>query len=109
LIGRIHCRIRKLVKKIQRAEVAHKLSGSSSKSRWIDLRRVFQSLLFLGVPKLRMERSSSVDASPTASRRARGRPRKEAIERQNLAKMLNSNLTNDVSKRFLQKMKLLKV
>ena len=61
------------------------------------------------VPALRMERSSSVDGSPSASRRARGRPRKEAIERENLSKMLNSNLTNDVSKRFLQKMSLLKV
>jgi len=56
-----------------------------------------------------MERGSPGDASPSASRRARGRPRKEAIEKENLAKMLNSNLTNDVSKRFLQKMNLLKV
>jgi len=66
------------------------------------------SSVFLTVPELRMERSSPVDGSPSASRRARGRPRKEAIERENLAKMLNSNLTNDVSKRFLQKMNLLK-
>jgi len=61
------------------------------------------------VYELKMERSSSVDASPSASRRARGRPRKEAIERENLAKMLNSNLANAVCQRFLQKMKLLKV
>jgi ribosomal protein S18 acetylase RimI-like enzyme len=56
-----------------------------------------------------MERSSSADASPSSLRRARGRPRREAIERENLSKMLNSNLTNDVSRRFLQKLNLLKV
>jgi hypothetical protein len=48
-------------------------------------------------------------ASPTSSRRTRGRPRKEIVEKENLDKMLKSNLTNDVSKRFLQKMNLLNV
>jgi hypothetical protein len=56
-----------------------------------------------------MDKGSGTEGSPTAPRRPRGRPRKEAIERENLAKMVNSNLTNDVSKRFLQKMDLLKV
>jgi hypothetical protein len=47
--------------------------------------------------------------SPTSSRRPRGRPRKEAVEKENFSKMLKSNLTNGVSKRFLQKMNLLNV
>jgi hypothetical protein len=58
-----------------------------------------------------MEEDSPTGGSPTSPkspRRVRGRPRREAIERENLAKMLNSNLSNDVSKRFLQKMNLLK-
>jgi hypothetical protein len=59
-----------------------------------------------------MEEDSPTGESPTSPkspRRARGRPRREAIERENLATMLKSNLSNDVSKRFLQKMNLLKV
>jgi hypothetical protein len=56
-----------------------------------------------------MEDDSPTEGSPRSPRRARGRPRREAIEKENLAKMLKSNLSNDISKRFLQKMNLLKV
>jgi hypothetical protein len=56
-----------------------------------------------------MEETASVEGSPPTPKRPRGRPRKESIERENLAKVLKSNLTADVSRRFLQKMALLKV
>jgi hypothetical protein len=57
-----------------------------------------------------MQRSSSpTDGSPSTPKRTRGRPKRELIERENLSKMLESDLSNDVSKRFHQKMNLLKV
>jgi hypothetical protein len=56
-----------------------------------------------------MEDDSPTEGSSRSPRRARGRPRREAIEKENLVKMLKSNLSNDISKRFLQKMNLLKV
>ena len=49
------------------------------------------------------------DGSPSTSKRPRGRPKKESIERENLSKVLKSNLSTDVSRRFLQKLSLLKV
>ena len=56
-----------------------------------------------------MNRDSTVDGIPTSPRRPRGRPRKEAIEKENLSKVLQSNLPKNVSTRFLQKMVVLQV
>jgi hypothetical protein len=57
-----------------------------------------------------MKRGSSArEESPTTPRRARGRPKRETIENENLSKVEESDMTNDISKRFLQKMKVLKV
>ena len=57
-----------------------------------------------------MKGSSLADEhlSPTP-KRIRGRPKKEAVERENLSQMLRSNVSTDVSRRFLQKMNVLKV
>jgi hypothetical protein len=56
-----------------------------------------------------MKEVSPADGSPRSSRKVRGRPRKESLEKENLSKVLESNISKDVSARFLQKMKLLEV
>lgn len=57
-----------------------------------------------------MKRGGTVrEESPMTPRRARGRPKKETIENENLSKVKESDITNDISKRFLQKMNVLKV
>ena len=54
--------------------------------------------------------SSPVDGAGSDSpKRPRGRPRKEFVEKENLSKMAHSNFSNDVSRRFLQKMAVLNV
>ena len=53
--------------------------------------------------------SPPADGSSPNPKRPRGRPKKESIERENLARLLKSNVSNDVSRRFLQKLNLLKV
>jgi hypothetical protein len=54
--------------------------------------------------------SSHVDGRrPSTPKRIRGRPKKEAVERENLAQMLRSNAASDVSHRFLRKMNILQV
>jgi hypothetical protein len=58
-----------------------------------------------------MEGSSPIDESRSSTpKRIRGRPKKETVERENLAQVLRSNqTTTDISRRFLQKMNILKV
>jgi len=53
--------------------------------------------------------STTRDESPSSSRKQRGRPRREQIEKDALSKVSKSNLPKSVSTRFLQKMALLKV
>ena len=56
-----------------------------------------------------MSEDSETDESPPSPRRARGRPRRDVIEKANLSKVLKSNVPKSVSSRFAQRMSVLKV
>jgi hypothetical protein len=57
-----------------------------------------------------MDSSSPDESRSSTPKRIRGRPKKETVERENVTQVLRSNQTTiDLSRRFLQKMNILKV